>query len=155
MYDVPSETLTILRSTPAILGRLLHDVTRETAATSRGGDEDWSILEVTCHLRDAEERALERMRAMRDADAPLIAGYDQEAWARERRYAQDDLASALDAFFAFRVRHVAELEALAPEAWGRPGTHEEYGAVTIATHALHMAAHDAVHLAQIASQLGG
>ena len=155
MYDVPSEMLTMLRSTPATLRRLLDGVTQEAAARSRGGDEGWSIVEVVCHLRDAEERALERMRILRDADEPLIAGYDQEAWARERRYAEDDLGRALEAFVAFRASHVAELEALAPGAWDRSGTHEEVGTITIAGHTLHIAAHDAVHLAQIATQLDG
>lgn len=153
MYDVPSESLSILRATPEVLVRLLTGLTREGASFLRGGDEGWSILEVVCHLRDAEERALERMQTLRDAEMPVIAGYDQEAWARERRYADDNLDRALTAFIEFRGRHVAELEALDVAAWERAGVHDEIGRVTIASHTLHIAAHDAVHLAQIARQL--
>ena len=152
MYDVPSESLAVLRATPDILSRLLAGLGTPRAAELRGGDEDWSILEVVCHLRDAEERAIVRMRTLRDADDPRIAGYDQEAWARERRYNDDDLGRALAAFVEFRRRHVAELEALVPGAWERGGVHEEHGRVTIAGHTLHIAAHDVVHLAQIARQ---
>jgi len=155
MYDVPSESLTTLRATPAILRRLLAGLSQERAATLRGGDEGWSILEVVCHLRDAEERAIERMRTLREADEPRIAGYDQEAWARERRYADDDLQAACNAFLEYRRRHIAELEALGPDAWERAGLHDEQGRVTIASHTLHIAAHDATHLAQIARQYPG
>jgi DinB superfamily len=155
MYDVPTESLTALRATPTILRRLLAGLTQDHAGALRGGDEGWSILEVVCHLRDAEERALERMRSMRDMDEPRIAGYDQEAWARERRYADDDLQAACDAFLEHRRRHIAELEALEPAAWERAGLHDEQGRVTIASHTLHIAAHDATHLAQIARQYPG
>jgi hypothetical protein len=87
MYDTPKDLLDALRATPTVLEALLRDCTQEQAQRARGGDEGWSVVEVLCHLRDAEERALERMRAMRDQAAPFLPGYDQERWARERNYA--------------------------------------------------------------------
>lgn len=153
MYDTTEELVGILRATPEVLRALLRDVTPERARTARGGDEGWSVVEVLCHLRDAEERALERMRAMRDEANPVIHGYDQEAWARERDYAGDNMDSAFDAFVGLRVQHVADLEALRPDEWERPGHHSEAGAVTILSHTIHIAHHDAVHAAQIARQL--
>ena len=120
---------------------------------ARGGDEGWSVVEVLCHLRDAEEQALERMRLMRDHDNPVIAAYDQDSWASERNYAAADLHEALAAFHRFRSQHIAELAQLSPQQWKRSGQHEEQGEITIADHTLHIAAHDAVHAAQIARQL--
>ena len=153
MYDEAKDLIAALASTPETLGGLLQGVSQEQAQAARGGDEGWSVVEVTCHLRDAEERALERMRTLRDQDDPLIAGYDQEAWARERNYAADDLRAALAAFARFRQQHVAELAALTAAQWEHVGRHEEIGAVTIRNHTLHIASHDAVHLAQIGRQL--
>ncbi len=44
------------------------------------------MVEVVCHLRDAEEISIQRMQAMRDRENPPITGYDQEALARDRHY---------------------------------------------------------------------
>jgi hypothetical protein len=131
----------------------LRDCTQEQASAARGGDENWSVVEVLCHLRDAEERALERMRLMRDADNPWLAPYDQEQWAVERNYSTAQLHDALSAFLRLRAIHLAELATLRPEDWERSGRHEEQGFITIGNHTLHLVSHDAVHLAQIARQL--
>ena len=154
MYNTPKELLDAFTSAPAVFQALLDGVTQEQAQAARGGDEGWSVVEVVCHLRDAEERSLERMRAMRDEDNPLIAGYDQEAWARDRNYAEDNLRDALAAFLRLREEHIAELSALSPDEWNRPGRHEEHGDISITGHTLHMVAHDLMHSAQIARQLG-
>jgi hypothetical protein len=153
MYDIPKDLLDAFRATPATLEALLRDCTQERAAAARGGDEDWSVVEVICHLRDAEERGLERMRAMRDHDEPFIPAFDQEQWAHERNYAAADLRAALAAFLRFRAQHVAELAALSPDAWERAGRHEEQGRITISSHTLHLVSHDAIHTAQVARQL--
>ena len=153
MYNLQKDLLDAFKATSDTLRFLLKDVTPEKASTARGGDENWSVVEVICHLRDAEERALERFRAMRDSDNPFLAAYDQEAWASERNYAGQDLNDALEAFVRLRVEHIAELEALPKEAWERPGRHEEQGGITIFAHTLHMVAHDSQHAAQLARQL--
>jgi phytoene dehydrogenase-like protein len=155
MYDSAKDCLDALRATPEVLEGLLRGVAPERAGAARGGDEGWSVVEVVCHLRDAEERAVERMQAMRDANTPILPGYDQEQWARERAYAAANLRDAIDAFESLRARHIAALEALAPADWERTGRHEEQGEITIAAHTLHIISHDAVHAAQIARQLHG
>jgi hypothetical protein len=153
MYNSHRDLIETFKTAPEILDALVFDVTQKQAQAARGGDEGWSVVEVVCHLRDAEEIAVQRMEAMRDQDTPAIQGYDQDALARDRHYAADDLRKALAAFVRFRLRHVASLEALAPEQWERPGQHSELGGITIFNHTLHMAAHDAIHCAQIARQL--
>jgi hypothetical protein len=153
MYDSTRELIEALKATPDILAALLRDVSQVEAQTACGGDEGWSVVEVICHLRDAEERSLRRTRAMRDEVDPPISGYDQERWARERNYAAADLCQAFDAFLRFRVEHIADLSALSPEQWQRTGRHDKHGPVTISNHTLHIVWHDAVHLAQIARQL--
>ena len=153
MYDTAGELLDAFRATPETLQHLLRGVSDEQARIARGGDENWSVIEVLCHLRDAEERGLERMRAMRDTNNPRLAGYDQAQWAIERNYSAARLDDALSAFLRLRAQHVAELAALPVADWQRTGQHAELETITIVGHTLHLVSHDAVHLAQIARQL--
>jgi hypothetical protein len=153
MYDSEHDLIDSLAAAPDALAGLLAGVDDDLARRARGGDEGWSIVEVLCHLRDAEERAVERVRLMRDEDEPLLAAYDQDAWAVERDYAGDDPRRAAAAFARHRADHVAILRSLEPGAWERPGRHAEQGRVTIMNHTIHMATHDLEHLAQIARAL--
>jgi hypothetical protein len=153
MYDTAHDLIDALEAGPDALEGVVAGIDDDLARRARGGDEGWSVVEVVCHLRDAEERAAERMRMIRDEDDPQLAGYDQDAWAIERGYAADDLLEALAAFVRHRDSHVAALRALPPGAWGRAGTHDEWGRVTIENHTIHIATHDVQHLAQIARAL--
>jgi hypothetical protein len=153
MYDTIQDALAACRATPDVLEGLLRGHDEAKARSARGGDENWSVVEVICHLRDAEERALERMRQMRDEVDPFLPDYDQALWAKERNYAGARLDEALAGFLRFRATHLAELAALPPSAWERPGRHAEQGQITILNHTVHIAGHDVVHLAQIARQL--
>lgn len=155
MYNTNQELIDLFRATPDTLEGLLHNVTQEQASAARGGDENWSVVEVVCHLRDAEERNLERIHLMRTQEMPLLAGYDQEAWAKERNYAAASLGEAILEYLKFRAATIAELTALAPEDWERRGRHSEMGEISIINYAHHLAVHDSVHLAQIARQLRG
>lgn len=153
MYNTAQEIVDAQRAALEIYPTLLANCTEERARAARGGDEGWSVVEVMCHMRDAEEIALSRMQAMRDNDNPAIAGYDQDELANDRNYAASTLHDALDAFLKLRAQHVEELAALSAEDWQRVGQHSEYGPVTIMSHAFHMVSHDFVHAAQIGRQL--
>ncbi len=155
MYDQSRDLIDALQAAPACLEGLLRGVTQDRARASRGGDEGWSVVEVVCHLRDAEERTIERMRAMRDQDDPFLAGYDQEQWARDRNYRQADLHEALRTFIRLRAEYTADLAALDASGWARTGCHAEQGTITIAGLTIHIVAHDTIHCAQLARQLHG
>ena len=155
MYDIPGDLLDGLRSAEPVYRKLLEGVTQEQAQAARGGDEGWTIVEVLCHLRDTEERAVERARRMATEDNPFLEAFDQDAWAIERRYAEQNVTSALADCLRYKREHIALLEGLPAEAWKRTGRHEERGDIDIESHTLHMVAHDAQHAAQIARQLGG
>jgi len=153
VYDTAQDLVDGLAAGPDALAGVLAGVDDDLARRATGGDEGWSVVEVVCHLRDVEERALERARAMRDEEDPAIPGYDQDAWAAERNYAGQPLAAAAAAFGRHRREHVALLAALPPGGWRRTGRHEELGRITIEGQALHIATHDTQHLAQVARAL--
>jgi uncharacterized damage-inducible protein DinB len=153
MYNVSGDLLDAFKAAPDVYRTLLAGVTEEQAASAKGGDEGWSVTEVLCHMRDVEERAIERLRAIRDQNNPFLAAYDQDALARERDYASQSLRRVLDEFLALRATHISELEALLPEGWERTGMHEEQGRIAVWMQTLHLAAHDTIHAAQISRQL--
>jgi hypothetical protein len=147
------ELIGALNATPETLQGLLSKVTTEQARSAKGGDENWSVVEVICHLRDAEEISLGRVKAIRDQDCPRIVSYDQEVLAREQNYRDDDPYAALEAFVGFRKQHTAVLSELSAEEWERSGEFEAFGKMTISAHTIHKLYHDSVHCAQIARQL--
>ncbi len=153
MYNTPKDLIDALRAAPETLAGLLAGVTQEQARIARGGDENWSVIEVLCHLRDADQFTAQRVILIRDRDNPEIVSYDQEKLAIERNYAAQDVGEALAEFVATRQQHIAILEGLPPEGWQRPGAHREIGAITILTMTIHNVSHDAIHCAQIARQL--
>ena len=153
MYNSIRDMLDAFQAAPNVLRNLLENVSQEQAQSAKGGDEDWSIVEVICHLRDAEEFALNRNKMMRDEDNPNIIPYDQEQLAVDRHYAEQDLRRVLSDFIHLRQEHVTFLENLSEEDWHRPGQHPEAGRIEIFDHTLHMVCHDAIHCAQIARQL--
>jgi hypothetical protein len=154
MYDLNHDLLDALKATPETLAGLLAGISDSQARAATGGDENWSVVEVICHLRDAEEYFIQRMQSMRDQDNPSIIAYDQEALARERNYMAADLQVALAGFYVFRRQTIKEFSLLTPDQWQRTGQHNELGQITIFTQAVHHSAHDAIHCAQIARQLG-
>ncbi len=141
-----------LRHTPLVLSRFLRG--RASNAPAQKPKDTWSLAEVVCHLRDNEERALERMRLMRDRDDPLIESYDQNAWAKERNYASADIDKAFGDFKQFREQHLVELAVLAPDAWERTGRHAERGTTSIQIQTVRLLCHDIVHMEQISELLG-
>jgi hypothetical protein len=153
MYDSTRDMLDAFQTTPDTLQKLLANVSQEQAQSAVGGDEGWSVVEVLCHLRDAEEFALNRNRLMRDHEDPNIIPYDQDQLAKDHRYAEQNLRQVLSDFIRLRQEHVSLLENLSAEDWHRPGQHSEAGCIEIFDHTLHMVCHDAVHCAQIARQL--
>ncbi len=144
MYDTRDDVLVGLRCTPAVLRQAIAQPEIESGT-------GWNRTEVIWHLRDAEARALERMRAMRDQERPALAAYDQEALAREGRYRERDSLHGVREFTLLRQTMIGELEALRPEQWERVGIHEEVGPITILNQAIHLVGHDLNHLAQLAA----
>jgi hypothetical protein len=153
MYDLQHDLLDALKAVPETLSALVNGINDDEARSARGGDENWSVVEVFCHLRDAEEFFIKRYQAMRDQNEPVIDGYDQEALAREREYKNAGFRAALASFISLRGQAISELAQFTSEQWQRTGRHTELGQITIFSQVIHHVSHDAIHCAQIARQL--
>jgi hypothetical protein len=111
--------------------------------------EEWSILEVCCHLRDAADFEGQRIRWLVEEDRPTLEPYDQEALARERNYQDDDPRRVDIALRAFWGGLAYQLEGLSDEEWERGGTHPEIGPVTVRSRAELEVEHARAHLEQL------
>jgi hypothetical protein len=153
MFEEKDELLEAYRATPVTLAVLVRDLPDDLLRRRGSRDEEWSIMEVICHLRDAEERSLGRVKRMREEDRPLLEGYDPAELARTSRYQEESLEAALAAFVDARRSHTELLGSGGDPVWSRTGIHEEFGEISVQQLTAHMTAHDAIHLAQISRRI--
>ncbi len=114
----------------------------------------WSILEIVCHLVDEERddfrvRLESTLRAPQEPWAPI----DPEGWAKERRYLERDLEAMLTAFEVERRASIAWLRGVKDPDWTATHIHPTAGPIRAGDLMAAWAAHDALHLRQIAKRL--
>src|SRR5215510_7021047 len=139
---------------PAVLDALLSGLDDEAARTRPAPDE-WSPVEIVCHLRDEETEDFgARVRVILEG-AVEFSKIDPERWAVERRYREASLPEALEAFRRRRQDSLQLLAAAASDALplrasrplGRLGPLSGLDLVAA------WVAHDRIHLAQLAGTL--
>jgi hypothetical protein len=154
-YQRISALLAILRSTPAALDGLCRDL--PTAQWQfRPASEEWSLVEIACHLRDVEgEVNLPRVRKLLETGNPFLAGQDTDRWAEERDYINQDGRLALGHFARRRMELVALLENLTVDDWQRGARHAIFGPTRLIELVEIMTAHDRLHVRQVRAVLQG
>ena len=143
-YDEPADLIGSCEATLDTLGLLLGDLSEEVAESPG----DWSIAQVLNHLLDTENRFIGRVR-MRREDRPALRMMPDPG------YTKLPVLKAWTQFYELRSSHLKLLRSLKPAEWRRSGTLTSVGKVSIAGLVRHMAAHDAMHTAQIARRLSG
>jgi len=143
-----AEITAYLRQLPDLIDETIDGLPDEEVRRRPSMDE-WSVLEVCCHLRDYAEIEGERVRRLVEEDEPALVSYDQEGLARDRDYAGDDVRRVRTALRAFWGGLAYQLEGLTDEQWERAGTHPEIGRVTVRSRAERQAEHAQEHLAQL------
>ena len=112
--------------------------------------EEWSILEVLCHLYD-EERDDFRQRTRLtlenpQADWPPI---NPAGWVAERAYNVQDPAQKLEAWLAERRASLAWLRGLQNPNWESTHTHPQFGSASAGQMLEAWVAHDHLHIRQL------
>lgn len=142
-----------LRQTPAMLAEAVA-AQPITALRFRPTPGAWCVAELIGHLLDNERvYQQERFAAILAADGATFGGYDQEGMVRDGGYATANPATLRAAFVAARDDTLALLATLTPAQWTRTGTRPDRGTFTVAGLVGLLAAHDRLHLAQIAATL--
>ena len=143
-----TEITAYLRQLPDLIEESLHGLS-DDELRHRPSPDEWSALEICCHLRDYAQEEGVRVRRLVEEDEPALKTYDQEAWARDRNYHGDDPARVRTALRAFWGGLAYQLEGLSDEQWQRGGTHPEIGPVTVRSRTERQVAHAQAHLDQL------
>ena len=128
------------------------DAARLRRSPGRG---EWSAATVVAHLADAELVYAFRLRAIVAEDKPLLAAFDEAAWAERFAALETDTRQSLARWRAVREATIRLLESLAPAEWDRTGMHQARGVMSVAHVARLLVDHDATHLDQIRAALAG
>jgi DinB superfamily len=111
---------------------------------------EWCAKECLGHLLEAERRGFNgRIRTMLEQTEPALAGWDQQAVARERQDCQRSPADLLAEFERLRSDSVALVEGLAPADLERGGTHEKVGHLRVRDLLHEWIHHDRNHFRQL------
>lgn len=139
-----------LRRSGALLLDALREVDPEEVAL-RPAPSRWSCLEIAVHLVDEEREDFRaRLRSTLEDPARAWSPIDPEAWVRDRCYAQRDFAATLADFAEERAASVAWLGTIAGGDWDRAHVHPSIGVLRAGDLLASWAAHDLLHLAQLA-----
>src|SRR5712691_5985107 len=89
----------------------------ELDARPPAGD-GWTPRQIVHHLADSEMTSALRLRWLLAEEQPVLASYDEEAFAR-RLYYDRPIATSLDALRAARATSAEILDRLSEAEWGR------------------------------------
>ncbi|NPV78126.1 MAG: HAD-IA family hydrolase [Anaerolineae bacterium] len=116
-------------------------------------ENSWSLLEITCHLRDTEvEIYSPRLQKLITEENPYFASIDPRDWAEIRSYRSQDWRLNLEQFVIERLNSLQQLSSLPAGYWQRSGHHAEMGPITLLSLVHAIVKHDQEHLNQ-ANQL--
>ena len=121
--------------------------------------EDWSILEIVCHLIDEDlDDFGTRLRLVLESPTSDWPRIDPEAAAIDRDYRSRSFPGVLDEFLMVRRAKVGWLHTIAEADFGTRAqhprlNHPEHGAMSAGDLLASWCAHDALHLRQIAKRL--
>src|SRR5262249_1486067 len=113
-------------------------------------------LEICCHLLDEEREDFRaRLRSTLENPAESWPALNLDGVAERRRYNEQDLSATIDTFRAERAGSIAWLRSLGETDWSRAYVHPTFGPITAGDLLASWAAHDALHIRQIAKRLHG
>jgi hypothetical protein len=141
-----AEPRAVIASTAGRLSGLLNSM-GEVRASEAPAPGKWSVREILCHLADCEIVFAFRLRQTLAEPHHVVQPFDQDAWAKN--YAAYDAQSALAVFTALRNFNTKLIGSLRADAFSKPVSHPERGAMTFQTIVETMGGHDLNHLKQI------
>lgn len=131
--------------------RALASAVPPEEARRRPEPDRWSVLEVVCHLADEErEDFRQRLDLTLNHPGEPWPAIDPEGWVASRRYAERDPREALDDFLWERARSLEWLRGLGEVDAERAYEHPRAGRITAGDLLASWAAHDLLHVRQLA-----
>ncbi len=147
----PSALLAVLRSTAAALNTLCRQIATGSW-NQRPQLDEWSPVEILCHLRDVEQEVnLPRLNKVLGEPNPFIPGQDTDAWAQERTYLDQNGELALISFVSSRMQLIEMVSRLDESDWQRPARHAIFGPTNLQELVRIITGHDRLHIRQLYS----
>ncbi|MEO6435009.1 MAG: DinB family protein [Tepidisphaeraceae bacterium] len=94
----------------------------------------WTIQQVVIHCIDSELVSADRLKRMIAEDNPPLIGYDENKYVAGLFYDEQDAEQAATIVDTNRKLFASALRKLPEAAWGRKGTHNERGVVTVGSY---------------------
>ena len=136
----------------AALRGLLAEV-KDHQWLQRPDPDEWSILQILCHLWRAEtEVHQQRLRTILQEDNPFIPSVPPPG--PDIPECHEDGMAVFARFCAERQRTMATLAELGAEDWRRPARHSIFGLTNLLEMAYFTAQHDRLHITQLCQTLG-
>ena len=137
---------------PGLIDALLTELDEETWR-GRPVPNEWSPVEIVCHLRDEEREDFgARVRVIAEKGAQFVR-IDPEQWARDRRYEDEDPRAAVMALKQARRDNLAYLALLDPAQLLHVVDQPQLGKMSGLDLAAAWVTHDRLHLAQMMATL--
>ena len=143
---------------PQFLGNVgaLHGMLAEVKDhqwLQRPDPDEWSILQILCHLWHAETDVHQpRLRMILQQDDPFVAALP--APGPDIPPCHDDGHEIMAWFWKERQKTIAQLSDLAAGDWARPARHSIFGLTNLLEMAHFTAQHDRLHITQLCQTLG-
>lgn len=138
-----------LANSAEMIRALLAGVTQEEAR-AKPNPESWSMLEVVCHLYDEErEDFREHLDFILHRQNEEWHKINPQGWVMERKYNEQDVRAMKEKFFGEREKSLEWLKGLSGADWNMEYK-SEYGAMTAGEMLASWAAHDNLHIRQLA-----
>ena len=138
-------------------GRSLPTVVERVSATDakwKPADGAWSILEIVTHLCDEEvEDFRTRVRMILENPKKDWPEIHPSQWAIDRKYNEGDLRKVVDRFVRERTASIGWLKSLNDPDWSIARANPKFRLIRAGDLLTSWAAHDALHLRQIAKRL--
>ena len=113
-------------------------------------ENNWSLLEVLCHLHDEEiEDFRARIRSVLSDPKQPLKPIDPGGWVTERAYVDQDYHTKLTAFLRERRESLQWLDSLKNPKWANDFQHSKLGAMSAGLFLANWLAHDYLHIRQI------
>ena len=131
---------------------LLRSISDEDAVW-KPPSQNWSILEIVCHLIDEEVQDFRTRVKMtlEDPEAPWPS-INPELWAIDRQYNQRDFQKSIEQFSTERADSIRWLKSLEEPNWFQVYQHPHIGPLRAGDLLVSWVAHDQLHVRQIAKR---
>lgn len=149
MKEEISTLLNFLEETPRAVQQLSENLS-ERELRLKPAENEFSVLENVCHLRDIEREGYgPRIEKLLNEEKPFLHDVDGARLARERDYNAQNFSAVLQDFFAARQENMRKLSGVSAEQLNLSGEFEGVGDITLKRLLQMMREHDEGHRQEI------